>query len=263
MPKTILLTGASGRIGRCLRFALRDEYRLVLFNRSPIPDLGPTERHVRGDTADAGAVEAAARGVDVILDLAAVSDVAPFREQLLPANILGTYNVFEAARLAGVPRLIYASTYLVVGYYSTGHPIDETTPVRPSSMYAVTKCFGEAMGRLYADKTGLQVICLRLGFFRDRPLEERHLAVWISPGDMARLARAAIEAPPLRFEIVFGVSNNTRCWWDLGRARRVLGYEPQDDAELYAAELLKDPPSAWLERVGRLGGTKCDSPFMP
>jgi uronate dehydrogenase len=261
--KTILLTGASGRIGRCLRYALRDDYRLVLFNRSTIDDLGSTEMLIRGDTTDAAAVEAAARGADVIVDMAGVSDVAPFREKLLPTNILGTYNVFEAARLAGVPRVVYASTHHVVGYYPADQRLDETVPYRPSSMYGVTKCFAEATGRLYADKAGLQVICLRIGFFRDRPLEERHLAVWISPGDMARLVRCAIEALDIHYEIVYGISNNTRRWWDLTRAREVLGYEPQDDAEAYAAELLRGPSETWAERVRRIGGTKSDLPFMP
>jgi uronate dehydrogenase len=261
--KTILLTGASGRIGRCLRYALREDYLLVCFNRSDISDLGPKERLVRGDTAEAAAVEQAARGADVIVDLAGVSDVAPFRDKLLPTNILGTYNVFEAARLAGVPRVIYASTHHVVGYYPAAERIDERVPYRPSSMYGVTKCFAEAMGRLYADKAGLQVICLRIGFFQDRPLEERHLAVWISPGDMGRLVRAAIAAPNIRYEVVYGISRNTRRWWDLDRAREILGYEPQDDAEAYAAELLHDPPSAWLARIGRQGGSKTDLPFLP
>ena len=261
--KTILLTGASGRIGRCLRYALRDDYRLVLFNRSLVEDLGPNENLVRGDTADAAAVEAAARGADVIVDMAGVSDVAPFREKLLPTNILGTYNVFEAARLAGVPRVVYASTHHVVGYYSADQCLDEAAPYRPSSMYGVTKCFAEATGRLYADKAGLQVVCLRIGFFRDRPLEERHLAVWISPGDMARLVRCAIEAPAIHYEVVYGISNNRRRFWDLGRAREVLGYEPQDDAEAYAAELLQGSSADFSGRIRRIGGVKCELPFMP
>jgi uronate dehydrogenase len=236
---------------------------MVLFNRSAIADLGPTETLVRGDTTDAAAVEAAARGADVIVDMAGVSDVQPFREKLLPVNILGTYNVFEAARLAGVPRVVYASTHHVIGYYPAGQRVDEHVPYRPSSMYGVTKCFAEATGRLYADKAGLQVICLRIGFFHDRPLEERHLAVWISHGDMARLVRCAIEAPDIRYEIVYGISHNTRRWWDLTRAREVLGYEPRDDAEAYAAELLRGPSETWSERVRRIGGTKSDLPFMP
>jgi uronate dehydrogenase len=261
--KRILLTGASGKIGRSLRFALRNDYDLTLFNRSPISDLGPSETLVRGDTADAATVQGAARGADAIVDMAGVSDVQPFREKLLPTNILGTYNVFEAARAAGVPRVVYASTHHVVGYYPAGQPLDETAPVRPDSMYGVTKCFAEATGRLYSEKAGLQVVCLRIGYFGDRPREERHLAVWISPGDTARLVRCAVEAPGVQFEIVYGVSNNTRRWWDLGRAQQVLGYAPQDDAENYIGELLKDPPEAWLERIRWQGGSKIGLPFMP
>jgi uronate dehydrogenase len=261
--KTILLTGASGRIGRCLRYALRDEYRLILYNRSTIDDLGPYETLVRGDITEGAAIELAARGADVIVDMAGVSDVQSFRDSLLPTNILGTYNVFEAARMAGVPRVVYASTHQVVGFYPAKEVIDETASCRPGSMYAVTKCFAEAMGRLYVDKAGMQVICLRLGLFQDRPSDERHLAVWISPGDMARLVRCAIEASGIQFEIVFGISNNTRRWWDLSRAKKVLGYEPQDDAEAFAAELLNGPSSAFLERVRRQGGIKLDVPFMP
>jgi uronate dehydrogenase len=261
--KKILLTGASGKIGRSLRLALRDHYRLTLFNRSAISDLGPTETLHRGDTTDADAVARAAEGANAIVDMAGVSDVASFRTRLLPVNILGTYNIFEAARLAGVPRVVYASTHHVIGYHPAGERLDERAELRPDSMYAVTKCFAEAMGRLYAEKAALEVVCLRIGYFNDRPLDERHLAVWISPGDMARLVRAALEAASVHFEVVYGVSRNTRNWWDLDRARRILGYEPQDDAEAFASEILRVPADGWHERVRCQGGAKIDAPFMP
>ncbi len=138
-----------------------------------------------------------------------------------------------------------------------GRPSTPATPAAPQGAAV------PGQGRLYADKAGLQVICLRIGLFRDRPQEERHLAVWISPADMARLVRCAIEAPGIRYEVVYGISNNTRRFWDLRRAREVLGYEPQDDAEAYAAALLQDPSEGWAERVGRIGGSKCELPFMP
>jgi len=261
--KTILLTGANGRVGKCLRVAFRDDYRLILFSRSSISDLGATETLVLGDTANTEAVGAAARGADAIVDMAAAIGGQSFREKLLPSNILGTYNVFEAARVAGVPRVVYASTHHVVGYYPAGQYLDEAVAVRPDSMYAVTKCFAEAMGRLYSEKAGLQVVCLRIGVFRERPLEERHLALWISPGDMAQLVRCAVEAPQVEFEIVNAVSNNTRRWSDLTHAKNVLGYEPKDDAEIYAQELLKDPPSAWLDRIRWHGGNMVEIPFAP
>jgi uronate dehydrogenase len=260
---TLLLTGGTGRVARWLRPALRGEYRLVLFNRSAVPDLAANETLIRGDLADAAAVERAAHGVDAIVHMGAVTSMLSSWEALLPANILGTYHVFEAARRAGVPRVVYASSHHAVGYYRAGEAIAERVPLRPDSLYGVTKCFGEAMGRLYAERVGLQVVCLRIGAFRERPLEERHLAVWLSPGDMDRLVRCAVEAPAVRFEIVYGISNNTRRWWDLRHAEEVLGYVPRDDAEAYAADVLQEPAAGWLERMRWHGGEKVDLPFAP
>jgi len=150
---------------------MRDDYRLILFSRSAIADLGPYETLIRGDTTDANSVELAVRGADAIVDMARVTDLQSFREKLLPANILGAYNVFVAARAAGVPRVVYASTHHVVGYCPAGQIIDGTVPIRPDWVYAVTKCFAEAVGRLYAEKDGRSVACLLIGFFQDRPLE--------------------------------------------------------------------------------------------
>jgi len=243
--------------------AFRDDYRLILYDRSCISDLCPNETFVHGDNANTELVIAAASGVDVIVDMAAEIGGQSFREKLLPTNILGTYNVFEAARITGVRRVICPSTHHVLGYYPAGEYLDEKKPIRPDSMYAVTKCFAEALGRFYSEKAGLQVICLRIGVFRERPLEERHLALWISPGDMALLVRCAVEVPQVEFEIVNGVSNNTRRWSDLTHAKKVLGYEPKDDAEIYAQQLLKDPPSAWLDRIRWHGGNMVESPFAP
>jgi uronate dehydrogenase len=261
--KTVLLAGATGRIGRVLRKYLRDEYRLVLFNRSKVEDLGPNERLIQGDVTEAEAIEKAAQGVDVIVDMAAIATIASFRDKLYPVNILGSYNIFEAARKAGISRLIYASTHHAMGRYPAGQMIDEKMPYRPDSMYGVTKCFSEAMGRFYAEKAGFSVICLRIGAFQERPRDERHLAVWISHRDMVQLIRRCIEAPNVQFEIFYGVSNNTRGWWDISRAREVLGYEPEDDAEEYAAELLQEPAEEWMARVKYHGGDKVDVDFMP
>ena len=261
--KTILLTGASGRIGRVLRKHLRNEYRLILFNRSLIRDLSSNEILIRGDITDNQAIENAAKDADIIVDMAAVSDVASFRDKLWHTNILGTYNIFEAARKANVSRLIYASTHHTVGFYPAGQKIDESAEYRPDSMYGVTKCFAEATGQFYSQKAGLRVVCLRIGYFGEKPLDERHLAIWISHRDMAQLTRCAIEAPDIEFEIVYGVSNNTRKWWDINNARKILGYQPEDDAEIYAENLLKNPPEQWLARVKYQGGEKADLPFMP
>ncbi len=263
LERRVLITGASGKIGGVLRKNLRDDYRLVLFDRSQINNLTENETFIQGDITDHEAIEKAAEGVDVIVDMAAAVAYDSFREKLWRVNTLGTYNVFEAARNAGVPRLIYASTHHTTGRYPAGQVIDEQMPYRPDSMYGVTKCFGEAISRFYAEKAGFGVICLRIGYFGERPLNERHLAVWISHRDMVQLVRCCIEAPEIRFEVFYGVSNNKRKWWDITRAREVLGYQPEDNAEEYADELLQEPAEEWLARVKYQGGERVDLPFMP
>ncbi len=124
--------------------------------------------------------------------------------------------------------------------YASGHPLDGTDPVRPDSDYGASKAFGEALARMYVDKFGLEVVCLRIGSFRPRPRMARELSTWLSPADMTRLTLAALQAPDVGFEVVYGVSANRRSWWSPEPGLRI-GYEPQDDAEAYAAELDGDP----------------------
>jgi uronate dehydrogenase len=124
--------------------------------------------------------------------------------------------------------------------YASGHPLDGTDPVRPDSLYGVSKAFGEALGRMYVDKFGLEVVCLRIGSFQARPRIARELSTWLSPADMTRLTLAALTHPDVGFEIVYGVSANRRSWWSPEPGLRI-GYEPQDDAEAFAAELEGDP----------------------
>lgn len=173
---------------------------------------------------------------------------------LLHANIDGTYQVFEAARRAGATRVLYASSNHVVGRREASAVLDGGAPVRPDSLYGVSKAFGEALGSCYADKHGMAVACLRLGSCFERPTELRHLATWLSPGDAVRLIDALLRAPGLHYATVNGISANTRAWWELDSAR-ALGCEPRDDAERYATELLaafggplspEDPDAAYV-----------------
>lgn len=266
--KTILLTGASGKIGTLVRNSLCKDYNLILFCRSKINDLRKNEMYLKGDITDYREIENATQGVDIIIHMAAISgnkllNSVKFRKDLWKVNGLGDYNVFEAARKARVSRLIYGSSHHVIGLYSAGEIIDEKVPYKPDSMYGVTKCFTESMGYLYAKKANLSVICLRIGALRDHPTEERHLAVWISPRDMKHLILCAINAPAsVQYEIVYGVSNNTRKWWDISRAKSLLGYNPQDDAEKYASQVIKEPIEKWIDRVKCHGSETVDPPFM-
>lgn len=235
-----------------LREGLRgfaDEVRL--FDLRPV-EAGPGEVSLTGDIADLAAVRKAIAGCEACVHLAAIPVEAPF-EEILHANLAGVWALFEAARREGCGRVVFASSNHASGYLPVEERVGDAAPVRPDSYYGASKVFGEALGSLYHDKFGLRVACLRIGTALPRPLEERHLSTWLSPADLTRLVRACLTAPDLGFAIVYGVSANRRRWWDLEPGRR-LGYEPRDDAEVYAAEVAPEP-------VGRFqGGTRFTDP---
>jgi uronate dehydrogenase len=267
---TVLITGAAGGVGSFLRTglpALGWQLRcldLVLPPPSAPSQSGPSSSAlspstlpdhpvgwVIGDIADPHVLDIAlgntARGtgptgdVEAIVHLAGIPGEDTF-PRLRHANIDGTYQVFEAARRAGVRRVLYASSNHAVGCHSAdgdtvGGLLPEDAPVRPDSLYGVSKAFGEALGRYYADRHGMAVACLRIGSCFERPTQVRHLATWLSPGDVVRLTDALLRVPHLRYATVHGISANTRAWWSLDTAR-ALGYAPQDNAECYAAEVL-------------------------
>jgi len=234
--KTILITGAAGGIGSHLRRELRGRYRLRLSDRRPIGPLAAGESFVRADITKLDQLQRATRGVDAVVHLGGYS-VEGLWSDIHPANIVGCYNAFEAARACGVKRVLFASSNHAVGFYRRDQVIDHRVPVRPDSRYGVAKAFGEALGSLYADKYGMQVFCMRIGNVNPLPLDKRRLSIWISPRDMAQLVTIGIEHPEIRFEIVYGVSGNARSWYDNSNAAR-LGYQPQDDSEAFAAEVL-------------------------
>jgi NAD+ dependent glucose-6-phosphate dehydrogenase len=238
--KLVLLTGATGNVGKMLRPYLQQEYRLRLHtHRHSLPPLTPQEECIQADITDLTAVMRMVEGVDAIIHLAAQSSVHATWEQVRGPNIDGTYTVFEAARRAGVPKIIFATTNHVMGMYDRDHawPIHPEQPVRPDSYYGVSKAFGEALARYYADAFGLSIICLRIGWALERPHNETALRMWLSPRDLAQLVRLSLETS-IHFGIYYGVSNNQRRKWDIENARVELGYNPLDDSEVFAAKIL-------------------------
>jgi uronate dehydrogenase len=235
IPARVLLTGAAGRIGSGLREGLRPLVEELWLTDATTLAPVDNERFVAADLADFDAIAAAAGGVDAIVHLGANSGEASF-EELLGPNLIGTFNVFEAARRAGVRRVVFASSNHATGFYPTSETLRGDEPVRPDTLYGVTKAYGEALGRLYVDKFALEVVCVRIGTYAERPATTRQLATWLSPGDAVRLFRACLSAPDVSFAIVYGISANTQRYWDLGPAL-ALGYEPEDDAERYADEV--------------------------
>ncbi|MET8119871.1 NAD(P)-dependent oxidoreductase [Micromonospora sp. NPDC005189] len=230
---TVVVTGAAGRIGAEVCRHLRDEVRqLVLVDRVPLHPQSPTDRAIQLDLADLDAVVAALEGADAVVHLAGLPDEAPMAD-LLESNVLGTYHVLEAARRQRVGRVVLASSNRVTGFYPVGQVVAPDAPARPDGFYGVSKVAVEALGRLYADKFGLSVVCLRIGSFEDEPTEARYLATWLSPRDGIGFIRAAITAPGVHFVTAYAVSANTRAFWDTA-AGAPLGYLPVDDAESYA-----------------------------
>ncbi|EJL26041.1 NAD dependent epimerase/dehydratase family protein [Caulobacter sp. AP07] len=242
--RRILLLGAAGGIGSAIRDGLRGRYGLMrLADIAPLAPAGPGEETVHADLLDIPSLVTAMAGIDCVVHMAGVP-VEPETnawEQVLPANIVGVHNLFEAARLAGVGRVLFASSHHAAGFHRRDAPTAQTLVPRPDSYYGVSKVFGEAMGRMYADKFGLQVLSLRIGAYRDRPSDPRQLAVWISPRDMVELVRCGIEASDFGYAVAYGVSANTRSFWDNSQVA-FLGYAPKDNAEAWADAILADGP---------------------
>ncbi len=240
--KLVLITGASGRVGSFLRPALRPSYRLRLHqHRRRISSIAAGEEAVTADIQDLDAVMRLVQDVDAVVHLAGEAGARADWAAVRGPNIDGTYNVFEAARRAGVGRVIFASTNHVMGMYDRDHawPIRPEQPVRPDGYYGVSKALGEALARLYADAFGMSMICLRIGWVLERPHGEQGLRMWLSPRDLGQLVRCSLEAS-VRFGLYYGVSNNRRAKWDISNAGRELGYHPEDDSELFAANILPD-----------------------
>ncbi|MFD7920243.1 NAD-dependent epimerase/dehydratase family protein [Streptomyces sp. NPDC059740] len=239
-PRTVLLTGAAGGVGTRMRELLPPYgYRLRLLDQRPIEDEPDA---IVADLSDTAALREAVRGVDAIIHLAGISLEAPF-EKILRSNIEGTYHLYEAAREAGVGRVVFASSNHAVGY--TPRPADGSGAVpvetkhRPDTFYGLSKTFGEDLASLYWDRHGIESVCVRIGSCFPQPRNVRELSVWLSEADCARLLHACLTAPKVGHTVVYGSSANTRLWWDLGSAR-ALGYDPQDDSEQYAAELVAE-----------------------
>jgi uronate dehydrogenase len=237
----LLLTGAAGGLGCVLRPRLKsmcDHLRL-----SDVADLGDAaegEELVPARLEDRNAVLQLLHGVDAVVHLGGVSTEQPF-DPILQANIVGTFNLYEAARQQGVKRVVFASSNHVTGFYRQDQVIDTDAPLRPDGLYGVSKAFGENLSRFYFDRHGIETVCLRIGSSFAEPKDRRMLATWLSFDDLERLVVASLTAPVVGHSIVFGMSDNTTTWWD-NTAARHLGFRPQDSSEVFRAEVERRQP---------------------
>jgi uronate dehydrogenase len=236
--KKLFITGAAGKVGSALRRYLRGRYRLRLLFHNAIPQVEEEDEIAVADLANFECMVEACEGIDAIVHLGIATPGKGFprtryNQMIMETNIQGTYNIFEAARLNKVPTVVFASTNHVTGYYEKENTYTTPEmPVRPDSMYGVSKAFGEALGRLYHDQYGLSVYCLRIANFPNtdqvnRPYEPG-MNRWLSARDMAELAACCIEAPRPQFGIFYAVSLGADKKWDLSNARQMVGWEPRD-----------------------------------
>lgn len=237
----LLLTGAAGGLGRVLRPCLAEWAREVrISDRADCGVAAPGEDVVHADLADFQAVLELMEGVDAVLQFGGVSLESPFTD-LVPANVTGLYNVYESARRCGVRRIVYASSSHVVGFYRQSDVIGTEVPLRPDCLYAVTKCFGEALSRYYFDRFGLETVCLRIGSSFAEPGNPRMMVSYLSHADLIELLRCALFTPRVDHSIVYGMSDNDVRWWDNARAAH-LGFHSKDSSRAFAARFPSPGP---------------------
>jgi uronate dehydrogenase len=229
---TLLLTGAAGGVGTALRERLKANCDVLRL--SDRVDFGPAqagEEVVVADLADAAAVSSMVQGCQAIVHLGGVSVEGPF-DPILQANIVGVYNLYEAARQHGVKRVVFASSNHVTGFYRQSDTITPAHPPRPDSLYGVSKAFGEDLSRMYFDRYGIETACVRIGSAFAEPRDRRMLASWLSFDDLHRLITACLTTPVLGHSIIFGISDNAVAWYDNSSVRTV-GYRPQDSSDIF------------------------------
>jgi uronate dehydrogenase len=255
----IVLTGAAGRVGRMLRDRLGRPGRVLrLVDTAPLA-AGPGEEAIQASVTDLDAMTAACAGAAAVLHLGGISGEAPW-EQIAEVNINGTYVIFEAARREQVSRVVFASSNHAVGFSPrAGFPVPDYAFPAPDTYYGVAKVAGEALAALYHSRYGLDAICLRILTCADRPANVRALSTWLSPDDAGRLFEAALTVPGPGFRVAYGVSANTRGGFVSLAEARALGYEPRDDAEAYAAEVIAaaGEPDPADPTLAYLGGPFC------
>jgi nucleoside-diphosphate-sugar epimerase len=248
--KKVLITGMSGLIGGVFSQRLAGQYDLSALNRREVPGV----KTYQADIAELEAIRPAFEGQDAVVHLAAKAGEKYSWEEILQANLAGTYNVFEAARQAGVKRVIYASSGATVSGWEKEFPynalvegryealpeswpmLTHETPTRPGGIYGSSKVWGESLARHFTDTSDLSIICLRIGLLNeeDRPTQPRHFSVWCSQRDIAQMIEKCLAAPDsLKHDIFYAISNNRWNYRDFSHAREVVGFEPQDNAEAY------------------------------
>jgi uronate dehydrogenase len=228
----ILMTGAAGGLGQAMRSRLAANCEVLrLSDVSPMADAQAGEEVVQADLSDMPAVQKMVDGCQAIVHFGGISVEQPW-EPILQANIIGAYNLYEAARVHGVQRVIFASSNHVMGFYRQNEVVDALSPPRPDGLYGLSKAFGEDLSRLYFDRYGIETACVRIGSSFPEPRDRRMLATWLSYDDLHRLITACLTTPVLGHSIIYGTSDNSVGWYDNHLAKHI-GFRPQDSSDVF------------------------------
>ena len=228
----LLMTGAAGGLGQAMRTRLKANCDILRL--SDLSEMAPAQRGeevVQADLSDMSAVQAMVAGCQAIVHFGGISVEQPW-SPILQANIIGAYNLYEAARVHGVKRVVFASSNHVMGFYRQNEVVDALTPPKPDGLYGLSKAFGEDLSRLYFDRYSIETACVRIGSSFPEPRDRRMLATWLSYDDLHRLITACLTTPVLGHSIIYGASDNSVCWYD-NRLARHIGYRPQDSSDVF------------------------------
>jgi uronate dehydrogenase len=239
--KKIALSGAGGQLGSVVRAAMiaRGTPLRSAAGSKALTPLVEGEDVMHGDLRDPAVVDRLLEGVDVLIHFAGTSVERPLPE-IIENNLRGLVEVYEGARRQGVKRIVFASSNHAIGMYPVTEKLSLDCELRPDGFYGLSKVWGEALARMYWDKHGIESVCVRIGSCLERPTEPRHLSTWFGHRDLMHFLDRCVEAEDVGFLTIWGVSANTRSWWDNSGAAR-FGYQPTQNSEDYAAEILARP----------------------
>lgn len=236
----LVLTGAGGQLGRVLRPRLLARgFSLRSMDRAVLAPIDQNETCSAGDLRDPSVIDRGFAGAGAVIHLAGISVERPLAE-IIENNLIALHQVYEGARRHGVPRVVFASSNHTIGMYPVGRRLGLSDPMRPDGLYGLSKIWGEGLGRLYRDKHGIEGVALRIGSALERPIERRHLSTWLGFDDFELLVICALSAALSDYRPVWGVSANTRSWWNNAEAAE-LGYHPVQNAETFAADIEESP----------------------